>query len=169
MVKCKDISLLQNQQNPNVDGCAPSNVQRLIPVCSTTLNYWYSAHLCAPCKQERTYKYPYRLRCHIASEMLTYCHASDYSCSRLIPCEDRALTIRGFPALHHTQRDVKYFYKRRTLRVSESNQTCLNCRAWAKSRPQSGINRVQITDDTGLDRFTQRMHHISLFSLRRHR
>jgi hypothetical protein len=43
------------------------------------------------------YKYPYRFRCHIASEMLIYCHAPARSCSRLIPCEDRALTIRGFP------------------------------------------------------------------------
>ena len=34
---------------------------------------------------------------HIASEMLTYCHAPAHSCSRAIPCEDRALTIRGFP------------------------------------------------------------------------
>ena len=29
--------------------------------------------------------------------VLTYCHAPAHSCSRLIPCEDRALTIRGFP------------------------------------------------------------------------
>ena len=29
--------------------------------------------------------------------MLTYCHAPARSCSRAIPCEDRALTIRGFP------------------------------------------------------------------------
>ncbi len=36
-------------------------------------------------------------RSHIAREMLTYCHAPAHSCSRLIPCEDRALTIRGFP------------------------------------------------------------------------
>ncbi len=73
------------------------NVERLIPACSTTLNHRYSAHLCTPCKQGRTYKYPYRLRCHIASEMLTYCHAPARSYSRLISCEDRALTIRGFP------------------------------------------------------------------------
>ena len=73
------------------------------------LNHWYSAHLCAPCKQERTYKYPYRLRCHIAREMLTYCHALARSCSRLIPCEDRALTIRGFPALHRPTEGCKGF------------------------------------------------------------
>ena len=29
--------------------------------------------------------------------MLTYCHAPAHSCLRLLPCEDRALTIRGFP------------------------------------------------------------------------
>ena len=41
--------------------------------------------------------------------MLTYCHAPGYSCSRQISCEKRALTIRGFPAQHRAQRDVKVF------------------------------------------------------------
>ena len=45
----------------------------------------------------------------------------------------------GFPTLLHA--DV--FHNRKTengkLRVSESNQTCLNCRAGADSRTQSGI------------------------------
>ena len=120
MVECKDILLLSNQQKPNVNGCAPSNVERLIPACSTTLNCWYSTHLCAPCKQERTCKYPYRLRSHIAREMLTYCHAPAHSCSRLIPCEDRALTIRGFFAQHGARRDVKYFHSMDPRKGTES-------------------------------------------------
>ena len=48
-------------------------------------------------------------RSHIAREMLTYCHAPVRSRSRLIPCEERALTIRGFFALHRSHRDVKVF------------------------------------------------------------
>ena len=56
-----------------------------------------------------TYVFLSLSRSHIAREMLTYCHASTHSCSRLIPCEDRALTIRGFPALHRAERGVKVF------------------------------------------------------------
>ena len=48
-------------------------------------------------------------RSHIARETLTYCHAPVHSCSRLIPCEERALTIRGFSAQQGGNRDVKFF------------------------------------------------------------
>jgi len=54
-------------------------------------------------------------RSHIAREMLTYCHRPVRSCSRPIPCEERALTIRGFPALHRAERDVKFFLENRPL------------------------------------------------------
>ena len=65
-----------------------------------------------------TYVFRSLSRSHIAREMLTYCHAPAHSCSRLIPCEDRALTIRGFSALHRAQRDVKYFH---SMEYSPSN------------------------------------------------
>ena len=54
------------------------------------------------------------LRCHIASEMLTYCHASARSCSWLIPCEDRALTIRGFPCPAPGREGCKGFWEYET-------------------------------------------------------
>ena len=59
--------------------------------------------------QERTYKHPCPSSSHIAREMLTYCHAPAQSCSRAIPCEDRALAIRGFPRPARAERDVKFF------------------------------------------------------------
>ena len=59
---------------------------------------------------------------HIAREMLTYCHAPAHSCSRLIPCEDRALTIGGFSSLHRAERDVKYFHKRWTVYCPQMTQ-----------------------------------------------
>ena len=74
-------------------------------------------------------------RSHIAREMLTYCHAPVHSCSRLIPCEERALTIREFPAQHRTHGDVKFFLEYR----------------W-----QSADHRWH-----RFDRFTRRMHYIS--------
>ena len=49
-------------------------------------------------------------RSHIASEVLTYCHAPVHSCSWLIPSEERALTIRGFSALHRPTRRCKVFW-----------------------------------------------------------
>ena len=90
------------------------------PYPSTLLIYWYSAHLCVPCKQERTYNHPCRLRCHIAREMLTYCHAPAHPCSRMIPSEDRALTIGGFSAQHRAQRDVKFFIEYGPRKGTES-------------------------------------------------
>ena len=54
-------------------------------------------------------------RSHIAREMLTYCHAPAHSCSRAIPCEDRALAIRGFPRPAPCREECKGFYKQWTL------------------------------------------------------
>ena len=48
--------------------------------------------------------------------VLTYCYAPAHSCSRAIPCEDRALTIRGFPAQHRAERDVKVFWRTDSVR-----------------------------------------------------
>ena len=43
--------------------------------------------------------------------MLTYCHAPARSCSWLIPCEDRALTIRGFPRPAPCREGCKGFWR----------------------------------------------------------
>ena len=43
--------------------------------------------------------------------MLTYCHTPAHSCSWLTPCEDRALTIRGFPRLAPGREGCKGFYR----------------------------------------------------------
>ena len=43
--------------------------------------------------------------------MLSYCHAPAHSCSRLIPCEDRALTIRGFPRPAARREGCKVFFR----------------------------------------------------------
>ena len=45
--------------------------------------------------------------------VLTFCHAPGYSCSRQIPCEDRALTIRGFPRPAARREGCKVFWGNR--------------------------------------------------------
>ena len=61
-------------------------------------------------------------RSHIAREMLTYCHAPVHSCSRLIPCEERALTIRGFSTGQRTHGDVKFFTNGKTVHCPQMTQ-----------------------------------------------
>ena len=64
-------------------------------------------------------------RSHIAHEMLTYCHAPAHSCSRLIPCEDRALTIRGFSSLHRPTQRCKVFLQAVNVNCLQITLDCL--------------------------------------------
>ena len=68
------------------------------------------------------YVFSFTFRSHIAREMLTYCHAPVHSCSWLIPCEERALTIRGFSAGQRTHGDVKFFTNGKTVHCPQMTQ-----------------------------------------------
>ena len=52
--------------------------------------------------------------------VLTYCHAPAHSCSRAIPCEDRALAIRGFPRPAPCREGCKVFFEERRTDPSRS-------------------------------------------------
>ena len=54
---------------------------------------------------------------------LTYCHAPAHSCSRLIPCEDRALTIRGFPRPAPCREGCKVFWEYRFCSPGRHSET----------------------------------------------
>ena len=55
--------------------------------------------------------------------MLTYCHAPAHSCSRAIPCEDRALTIRGFPRPAPCREGCKVFLEYRFCSPGRHSET----------------------------------------------
>ena len=116
---------------------------------STLLVRWYSTNLCAPCKQEITYKHPCRLRCHIAREMLIYCQHPLVAFIRDYHLDDRAQTTQRISALQQAHRGCKSFLENRVIRFAH----------------QAKAVRWQSTDDTGLDRFTQRTDYISLSCL----
>ena len=88
--------------------------------CENTSS-WYSG-CCFDTPPLAPYVFRSLFRSHIAREMLTYCHAPVHSCSRLIPCEERALTIRGFSTGQRTHGDVKFFTNGKTVHCPQMTQ-----------------------------------------------
>ena len=55
--------------------------------------------------------------------VLTYCYAPAHSCSRAIPCEDRALSIRGFPRPAPCREGCKGFLENRFCSPGRHSET----------------------------------------------
>ena len=123
------------------------------------------------CKRERT-SILAPSSSHIAREMLTYCHAPAHSCSRAIPCEDRALAIRGFPRPAPRREGCKGFYRADPSPTLPSmGGGSYNRQHRASPSPhrggmpegQRGSARVQRTDGTDLVINAPSVHIISLY------
>jgi hypothetical protein len=112
LLLCKDILLFLKQANPNETDCnntgmpvSPSSQ----PHPPTLFIHWYSAHLCAPCKQTRTHEHLCR---YVATSPVGCWHVvSTYSLHSLgiiISTTEHRRHNEFPPSNRHTE-DVKFF------------------------------------------------------------